>query len=141
MNELVGTASQYVCVTRPRRFGKTLNAMVLDVLITQANSYGNTFPAVPLSFKILKIPTSSDFDCILPASLEYDGTEKQVIIRPKDGIIGMGEITLIIYVDSNGNESTTAPTNYGIYWVKFNVARGTDYIGVMGLRAQFYPSN
>lgn len=29
MNELVGTASQYVCVTRPRRFGKTLNAMML----------------------------------------------------------------------------------------------------------------
>lgn len=40
-----------------------------DVLITQTNSYGNIFPAVPLSFKILKIPTSSDFDCILPASL------------------------------------------------------------------------
>ena len=29
MNELVGTASQYVCITRPRRFGKTLNAMML----------------------------------------------------------------------------------------------------------------
>lgn len=29
MNELIGTASQYVCITRPRRFGKTLNAMML----------------------------------------------------------------------------------------------------------------
>ena len=29
MNELVGTASQYVCITRPRRFGKTINAMML----------------------------------------------------------------------------------------------------------------
>ena len=29
MNELVGTASQFVCITRPRRFGKTLNAMML----------------------------------------------------------------------------------------------------------------
>ena len=26
MNKLIGTASQYVCITRPRRFGKTLNA-------------------------------------------------------------------------------------------------------------------
>ena len=29
MNDLVGTASQHVCITRLRRFGKTLNAMML----------------------------------------------------------------------------------------------------------------
>jgi len=30
MNKLIGSASQFVCITRPRRFGKTINAMMLE---------------------------------------------------------------------------------------------------------------
>ncbi len=109
------------------------------VSIIQSDPYGNTFPAVPLSFKILKIPTADDFVCILPENLVYDGTPKIVTIVPKPGITGMGEITLIIYVDSKGNKSTNAPTNSGIYGIIFNVATGTDYSAATDLRAMFFP--
>ncbi len=116
-----------------------------DVLITQFNSYGNAFPAVPLSFKILKTPTETDFDCILPVSLEFDGTEKQAIIRTKDGITGMGEVT-IMYIPINpdgteGTPSTTPPTNAGRVRVRYDVAKGTDYSAAKGLRAKFFPIN
>ncbi len=111
------------------------------VSVNQSDPYGNTFPAVPLSFKILKIPTADDFVCILPENLVYDGAPKIVTIVPKPGITGMGEITLIIYVDSKGNKSTNAPTNSGIYGIIFNVATGTDYSAATDLRIIFFPNN
>ena len=39
MNKLIGSASQFVCITRPRRFGKTINAMMLETYYSKnANS-------------------------------------------------------------------------------------------------------
>ena len=38
MNELVDTASQYICITRPHRFGKTINAMILTIIPKMLNS-------------------------------------------------------------------------------------------------------
>ena len=29
VNECMGTPNKYLCITRPRRFGKTVNAMIL----------------------------------------------------------------------------------------------------------------
>ena len=29
-NKLIGSSSQFLCITRPRRFGKTINAMMLE---------------------------------------------------------------------------------------------------------------
>ena len=37
LNKLVGSSKQYVCITRPRRFGKSLNALML------ASYYSNNF--------------------------------------------------------------------------------------------------
>ncbi len=49
MNELVGTASQYVCITRPRRFGKTLNAMMLASYYSKNANFKSLFDKLEIS--------------------------------------------------------------------------------------------
>lgn len=49
MNELVGTASQYVCITRPRRFGKTINAMMLACYYSKGADFKQLFDKVKIS--------------------------------------------------------------------------------------------
>lgn len=49
MNELVGTASQYVCITRPRRFGKTLNAMMLASYYSKNADFKELFDNLKIS--------------------------------------------------------------------------------------------
>ena len=49
MNELVGTASQYVCITRPRRFGKTLNAMMLASYYSKNANFKELFDKLKIS--------------------------------------------------------------------------------------------
>ena len=49
MNELVGTASQYVCITRPRRFGKTINAMMLACYYSKNANFKNLFDKLEIS--------------------------------------------------------------------------------------------
>ena len=49
LNELVGTASQYVCVTRPRRFGKTLNAMMLASYYSKNLNLKDVFDKLDIS--------------------------------------------------------------------------------------------
>ena len=49
MNELVGTASQYVCITRPRRFGKTLNAMMLASYYSKNANFKDLFDKLKIS--------------------------------------------------------------------------------------------
>ena len=49
MNESVGTASQYVCITRPRRFGKTINAMMLASYYSKNADFKNLFDKLEIS--------------------------------------------------------------------------------------------
>ena len=49
MNELVGTASQYVCITRPRRFGKTTNAMMLASYYSKNADFKALFDELEIS--------------------------------------------------------------------------------------------
>ena len=49
MNELVGTASQYVCITRPRRFGKTINAMMLACYYSKNVDFKKLFDELEIS--------------------------------------------------------------------------------------------
>lgn len=49
MNELIGTASQYVCITRPRRFGKTLNAMMLASYYSKSGDCASVFDKLKIS--------------------------------------------------------------------------------------------
>ena len=49
MNRLVGTASQYVCITRPRRFGKTINAMMLASYYSKKANFRELFDRLEIS--------------------------------------------------------------------------------------------
>ena len=49
MNELVGTASQYICITRPRRFGKTINAMMLACYYSKNADFKKLFDKLEIS--------------------------------------------------------------------------------------------
>lgn len=76
-------------------------------------------------------PVLGDFDVSpnLSTPLTYDGTPKTVTVQPKNGVIGMGAVT-VCYEGSNGTtypRSKTAPTNAGTYQVILSVAEGKNY--------------
>lgn len=87
-----------------------------------------------------KMPQIGDFVCTLPDELAYDGKGKVVTIKPKDGITGMGEVTVKYFkVDPYGNEiqltTPQLPTDAGEYAVKFDVAPGIEYYAATDLPA------
>ena len=43
INKLVGSSSQFICITRPRRFGKTINAMMLECYYSKNADFKNIF--------------------------------------------------------------------------------------------------
>ncbi len=49
INELVGIKDRYVCVTRPRRFGKTLNAMMLASYYSKNADFKHLFDKLEIS--------------------------------------------------------------------------------------------
>lgn len=62
----------------------------------------------------------------------YDGKPKEVTAKTKNGVIGMGAVT-VCYEGSNGTtyaRSETAPTNAGSYKVILSVAKGKNYTAV-----------
>lgn len=83
-------------------------------------------------WKITKAsPVLGDFDVSpnLSTPLTYDGTPKTVTAQPRNGVIGMGAVT-VCYEGSNGTtyaRSETAPTNAGSYKVILSVAEGKNY--------------
>ncbi len=84
---------------------------------------------------------SSDFTFTLPEDLYYDGQGKVITIKPKDGITGIGAVTVKYYkVNSDGTlgaASITPPTDAGRYKIKFDVAGGTEYYSATDLPAMF----
>lgn len=68
----------------------------------------------------------------LSTPLTYDGTPKTVTAQPRNGVIGMGAVT-VCYEGNNGTtyaRSETAPTNAGTYNVILSVVEGKNYIAV-----------
>ncbi len=49
MNECMNTPNKYVCITRPRRFGKTLNAMMLASYYSKSADCKNIFDNLQIS--------------------------------------------------------------------------------------------
>ena len=49
INDLVGSASQFICITRPRRFGKTINAMMLECYYSKNADFKNIFNNLNIS--------------------------------------------------------------------------------------------
>jgi len=49
INKLIGSSSQFLCITRPRRFGKTLNAMMLESYYSKNANFKNLFDKLNIS--------------------------------------------------------------------------------------------
>ena len=49
LNEKIRTPDKYICVTRPRRFGKTVNAMMLACYYSKNASFKNLFDKLEIS--------------------------------------------------------------------------------------------
>lgn len=43
ISKVIGTGSRYVCITRPRRFGKSINAQMLGAFYTKGADCGPLF--------------------------------------------------------------------------------------------------
>lgn len=82
-----------------------------------------------VTITVLKKPTLADFNVTLPSDAVYDSTAKQATVAVKDGIAGMGAVTI------KYNGVTTVPTDAGTYQVTFDVATGTGYASATGLVA------
>ncbi|MGN1044257.1 MAG: GLUG motif-containing protein, partial [Acutalibacteraceae bacterium] len=88
-------------------------------------TYGESNPA-PYYEVGLPTPTADDFTFTEPSDLTYNGTPKEATVTTKDGITGMGEIT-INYYDISGPKLDSAPTDAGTYKVKIDVTEGDNY--------------
>lgn len=93
---------------------------------------GNYTGTAATTWQITKAsPELGNFDVSpnLSTPLTYDGTPKTVTAQPRNGVIGMGAVT-VCYEGSNGTtypRSETAPTNAGTYKVILSVAEGKNY--------------
>lgn len=99
-----------------------------DITLT-IKGKGNYTGTATTTWQITKArPELGNFD-VSPNLLTYDGTPKTVTAQPKNGVIGMGEVT-VCYEGSNGTtyaRSKTAPTNAGTYQVILSVVEGKNY--------------
>lgn len=93
---------------------------------------GNYTGTAATTWQITKAsPELGNFDVSpnLSTPLTYDGTLKAVTAQPKNGVIGMGAVT-VYYEGTSGTtypRSKTAPTNAGTYQVILTVAEGKNY--------------
>lgn len=93
---------------------------------------GNYTGTATTTWKITRAtPALDNFDVTpdLSQKQTYDGKPKEVTAQPKNGVIGMGAVT-VCYEGSNGttySRSKTAPTNAGTYQVILSVAEGKNY--------------
>lgn len=66
--------------------------------------------------------TADYFTFTAPTNLVYDGQAKAAIVKLKDGLTGVGNITVKYY--KNGTIEPVNPTEVGTYTVKIDVAEG-----------------
>lgn len=127
LNQVPLTTNDYYIVNNSN---KQINADA-SITLTIAGKGNYTGTAYTI-WKITKAsPVLGDFDVSpnLSTPLTYDGTPKTVTAQPKNGVIGMGAVT-VCYEGSNGTtyaRSETAPTNAGTYKVILSVAEGKNY--------------
>ena len=92
---------------------------------------GNYTGSVNVAYTIEKAtPKADNFSGAMPDGAIYDGTAKTAFVEAKNGIFGMGEITVKYYKDGSEVESAT---NAGTYTVKISVAEGANYKAVTDL--------
>ncbi len=72
-------------------------------------------------------PKSNNFTFTAPNSLNYDGNAKTATVTTKDGVNGMGEVTVRYYSDADRNNEVAACINPGTYYVGIEVGDGKNY--------------
>lgn len=103
-----------------------------DAITLTIAGMGNYTGTAATTWQITKArPELGNFDVSpnLSTPLTYDGTPKTVTAQPRNGVIGMGAVT-VCYEGSNGTtyaRSETAPANAGTYKVILSVAGGKNY--------------
>lgn len=108
----------------------SLGTYKLEVNVSKGENYEEAIGITnnDWEFTIEKgIPADIDFTVNLPVNTIKDGNDKIASAEVKNGVVGMGVIT-VKYVDENGNESTTAPVDEGTYTVKLDVSEGDNYV-------------
>ena len=84
--------------------------------------------AVSLSFTIEKAPPkAADFVITPPADLTYNGEQKTASVSIRNDIVGMGDITAVIYKDG---VATTEIVEAGEYTVKISATEGDNYTAI-----------
>ncbi len=73
-----------------------------------------------------KTPAATDLTYTAPTELTYSGSDKAATVAAKDGVTGMGEITVKYYSDAARTTEAT-PKNVGTYYVGATVAEGDEY--------------
>ena len=111
--------------------GNTFTSANDAITLTIAGK-GNYTGTAATTWQITKAsPVLGNFDVSqnLSTPLTYDGTPKTVTAQPRNGVIGMGAVT-VCYEGSNGTtyaRSETAPANAGTYQVILSVVEGKNY--------------
>ena len=74
-----------------------------------------------------KTPAATDLTYTAPSDLAYSGSDKAATVTAKDGVTGMGEITVKYYSDADRSTEVTETKNVGTYYVGATVAEGDNY--------------
>ena len=74
-----------------------------------------------------KTPAATDLTYTAPSDLVYSGSNKAATVAAKDGVTGMGEITVKYYSDAARSTEVTETKNVGTYYVGATVAEGDQY--------------
>lgn len=124
------TTNDYAIANDSNKFISANDAITLTIA-----GMGNYTGTAATTWQITKArPELGNFDVSpnLSTPLTYDGTPKTVTAQPRNGVIGMGAVT-VCYEGNNGTtyaRSETAPTNAGTYNVILSVVEGKNYIAV-----------
>ena len=130
LNQVPLTANDYDIVNNSNEQISADDAITLTIA-----GMGNYTGTAATTWQITKArPELGNFDVSpnLSTPLTYDGTPKTVTAQPRNGVIGMGAVT-VCYEGNNGTtyaRSETAPTNAGTYNVILSVVEGKNYTAV-----------
>ena len=99
--------------------------------ITTKDEYEDEITA-KVDYEIAKAePKAGDFTFTAPSGLTYDGNAKSANVVPKEGITGMGNVTVKYYSGMDWDEAkekeVQSPIDAGTYYVGIEVAEGTNY--------------
>ena len=115
------------------KYSDNVNAGEATVTVTLSDNYISTNAESSKVIAIAKFtidkatPDVKKFAFTAPENLTYDGNEKTATVVVKDGITGMGAIT-IKYYGANEALLTETPKAEGTYTVKINVTEGTNFV-------------